>query len=215
AGVNEIPLRLIELMPLAPVELDALGNHLLAFLAHLLALARSEAVKKILKIAITPVVPVELTTDALQPASPAAQQGIGVRLGEVEVQPRLAPFSQIGRKQIKQLHGRFAVAQQPSARYRREWHCAKQLGVIEDACTMAGIGPSPVENVLAIGMALAIQRQRRLRGTGGIDQNLVLRLPARRAADASAVFKAGKESMAQKRLRNGQQGVPLVRGDLG
>src|SRR5690606_30685337 len=115
AGINEIPLRLIELMPLAPVELDALGNHLLAFLAHLLALARSEAVKTILEIAVTTVVPVELTTDALQPAIPAAQQGIGVRLSEVEVQPRLAPFSQIGRKQIKQLHGRLAVAQQPSA----------------------------------------------------------------------------------------------------
>ena len=73
AGVDEIPLCLAELMPFAPLELDALPRHLLTLLAQLLALARSEPVEKILKIAIATVVPVELAADTLQPAVPAAQ----------------------------------------------------------------------------------------------------------------------------------------------
>lgn len=52
ALVDEIPVGLTQLMASAPLEIDALPHDLFTLLAHLLAFARSEAYRKILKIAI-------------------------------------------------------------------------------------------------------------------------------------------------------------------
>ncbi|MCY1187712.1 hypothetical protein D9M73_287250 [compost metagenome] len=58
---------------------------MLAFLAHLLAFARTQGVEKILEIPIATVLPVVLTTDALQPPRLFGQRGVGERVSEVDV----------------------------------------------------------------------------------------------------------------------------------
>ena len=85
AGVDEIPFRLAQLVAFTPVEVDALPRHLLALLAHLLALARGQRVEEVLEIPIATVVPVELAADALQPVGFGADQGVEARLREVDV----------------------------------------------------------------------------------------------------------------------------------
>ena len=85
AGVDEIPQRLGQFPAFEPFKIDTLPRHLLAFLAHLLALARTEYVEKILEIPIATVLPMVLAADALQPAWLLGQSGVGERIGEVDV----------------------------------------------------------------------------------------------------------------------------------
>jgi hypothetical protein len=73
-------------VPLAPVEIDPLAGHLLALLAHLLALSGGQCIEKVLKIAIASVKPVELAPQSHQPGRAPRQQIIGKAIGEVEVQ---------------------------------------------------------------------------------------------------------------------------------
>src|SRR5690606_9786336 len=88
AVVDEIPVRLAQLMAATPVEVDALPRNLLPLLAHLLAFARAERIEKVLKITITAIVPVELATEALQPTLPLRHHGVAGQAGEVDMQAR-------------------------------------------------------------------------------------------------------------------------------
>ena len=161
AQVDEIPLDFTQLMAFAPLELDTLPRHLLSFLAHLFALARTEGVEKILKIPVTLIAPVELTAQTLQPAVTAVQQGIFSVGGEVDMQARQALLLQPGAQAIEQLPNRLGRAQQALTGNRGEGNRAEQLGVIINAGAMAGIGPTMVEHILAIGVAFHIARHGR------------------------------------------------------
>src|SRR5690606_21136051 len=94
-SVEEIPVRLAHPPAIAPLEVDALPRHLLALLAQLLALARTQAVEEILKIAVAPVEPVELATQALQPAGTPGEQRVIIRLGEVHMPAGQLPLRQL------------------------------------------------------------------------------------------------------------------------
>ena len=208
AEVDEVPLRLAEPGAFAPVELDALPGHLLALLADLLALARTEAVEEILEIPVTPVAPVVLAAEALQPACAAAQQLVGGRVGEVDVQAGQPLALQALAQGIEQLAHCQWIAEQARTADRGKRNGAQQLGVIGDTGAPAGIRPAVIEHVLAVGVALHIGWQC---GPGTlllVEPDLVGRLPAALAADTAAVLESREKGMAQERLVVGQQGVP-------
>src|SRR5690606_33707728 len=102
-------------MAVVPLKLDTLPRHLLAFLAHLLALARTEAVEKILEVPITLVAPVKLTPQALHPARTPTQYFVAGRVGEVHVQARQPLFEQSIADAVDQLTRRLRVTQQARA----------------------------------------------------------------------------------------------------
>ncbi|MNP37353.1 hypothetical protein D3C76_1307970 [compost metagenome] len=102
-GINEIPLRLTQFPTFKPLELETLPRYLLALLAHLLAFARAQHVEKILEIPIAAVLPVVLTTDALQPAWLFGQCGIGERVGEVDVGAGELLDFEVARQAVQQL----------------------------------------------------------------------------------------------------------------
>ncbi|MNO94562.1 hypothetical protein D3C76_861820 [compost metagenome] len=161
AGIDEIPLRLAQFPPLQPFEFEALAGHLLALLAHLFALARTEHVEEVLEIPVAAILPVVLTANALQPARLLAQCRVGERIGEIDVGTG-EPFKlQVARQAFQQLEAVFDRGrQQPRPGDRTERHRAQQLGVVVDAGTFTGIGPGVIEHVLAVGMPLAITGQR-------------------------------------------------------
>ena len=214
AGIDKIPLRLIQLPTFKPFEINALPRHLLAFLAHLLALARTEDVEEILKIPIAAILPVVLTADALQPARLFGQCGVGEGVGEVDVGAGELFDLKVAGQAFQQLEtvlerGR----QQARAADRTERHGAQQFGVVVDAGTLAGIGPGVVEHVFAVGMPLAVTGQR---GDQPItfDVQQMLGLPAGMRADAAAVLQRAQKGVAQKGLSLRHQGVPRVRGNF-
>ena len=186
-----------------------------AFLAHLLALARTEDVEEVLKIPIPAILPVVLTADSLQPARLLGQGGIGERIGEVDVGTGELFDFKVARQAFQQFEtvlerGR----QQTRAADRTERHGRQQLGVIIDAGTLTGIGPGVIEHVLAVGMPFAVTGQR---GDQPIafDVQQMLGLPAGMRADAAAVFQRAEKGVAQKRLILGHQGIPRLRRDFG
>ena len=75
-------------MAFEPFELNALPRHLFALFAHLLTLARTQGVEKVLEVAITAILPMKLATQPLQPTRLFRQQGVGHRIGEVDVRAR-------------------------------------------------------------------------------------------------------------------------------
>ncbi|MNP67791.1 hypothetical protein D3C76_1636570 [compost metagenome] len=78
---------LLQFLATVPTEVDALPCNLLTFLAHLFALARTQSVEKVLKVAVAMVAPVELTSQALHPARQAGHLCIQAWVGEVDVSP--------------------------------------------------------------------------------------------------------------------------------
>src|SRR5690606_11216550 len=136
---------------IAPLEVDALPRHLLALLAQLLALARTQAIEEILKIAVAPVEPVELATQALQPAGTPGEQRVVRRLGEVHMPAGQPPLRQLRLRRLQQAAQRRFRAEQAWPGHRREGDRAQALGVVGDAGAATGIGPAPVEDVLAVG----------------------------------------------------------------
>ena len=210
AGVDEVPASLVQFVPAMPTEVDALPRHLLTLLAHLLALARGERVEKILEVAVTPVAPMKLAAEPLQPAVTSSHQGIRRRVGEIEVQAGFAPLVQPCRHRLQQIADRGAVAEQPWPGDRREGHAAEQFGVVIDAGARAGVGPGPVEYVLTIGVLLEVERQGRTFAPLIVGQQAMGRLPARTRPDAAAVFEDAEKGMAQERLRIVDQRVPAM-----
>lgn len=153
--------------------------------------------------------PVKLTTDALQPTLPASHQPIGLRLGEVHMDAGYLLSVQLLGEPIEQRCRRLDIAEQALARDRSERYGAQQLGVVADAGALAGVRPGPVEHVLTVGMALAIQRQCGPQPTLRIAQQAMGRLPATAPSDTAAVLERTEKRVTQKGLRIGQQGVPF------
>ena len=84
---DEVPLCFIQFVAPIPAKVDALPRHLLAFLAHLLALARAKTVEKVLKVAVTVIAPMKLAPQPLHPPRQASHLRIQLRVGEVDVRP--------------------------------------------------------------------------------------------------------------------------------
>ncbi|MNZ66585.1 hypothetical protein D3C78_848140 [compost metagenome] len=210
AGVDEVPLSLAQLPAFAPVEVDALPCHLLALLAHLLALARSERIEKILEIPVASIEPVKLAPQALQPAFAPGDHAVGEDIGEIHMHPGKSLAGHPCGQAIEQPTGiRRVPRQQTRTGHRRKRHGRQQLGIIGDARALAGISPGPVEHVLAARMALQVGRHGREQLTIAIAQQSMGRLPAAAGADTAAFLQGGKKGMAQERLTVGQQGIPL------
>ena len=55
-------------------------------------------------------------------------------------------------------HG--TIAEEPRARHRRERNRADELRIVAPAVAAIGIGPAPVEHVLAVGVRLLVERHR-------------------------------------------------------
>ena len=66
-----------------------------------------------------------------------------------------------GRERTEGRLGRVRADQKPPAGDRRERNGRLQLGVISPAGPLIGLRPAPVKDVLAIGVALQVQRHRR------------------------------------------------------
>jgi hypothetical protein len=98
---DEVPLCLVQFITAVPPEFDALPCHLLTLLAHLLALARAQAVEKILEVAVPPVLPVKLATQALHPPWQARQLRVQRRVGEVDVRTGKPTLAQILRQGLQ------------------------------------------------------------------------------------------------------------------
>ncbi|VVP08528.1 hypothetical protein PS732_03247 [Pseudomonas fluorescens] len=208
AGVDEIPLRFVQRSSLQPFKLEALPGHLLAFLAHLFALARSEHVEKVLKVAIATILPVILTANALQPARLFGHGGVGERIGEIDVGTGKRFYFQITGQALEQLKTVLDPGgQQPRPTDGTERHRRQKLGVVIDSGAGTGIGPAMIEHVLAVGMPLAITGQRRDQPIV-FDVQQMLRLPTGVGADAAAVFQCTEKRMAQKGLIVRHQCVP-------
>ena len=77
---------------------------------------------------------------------------------------------------------------------------------------LVGVGPGPVEHVLAVGVGLEVERHRRDEGVA-FPQRGVAGRPARARGDAAGGLEAGQEGVGEGGLAG--EGVPLGRGDLG
>ena len=79
---------------------------------------------------------------------------------------------------------------------------------------MAGVGPAVIEHVLAIGMMLAIGRNRRQQPSA-LDMHEVLGGPTGAFPQTATELQRGKKRVAQERLRLRQQGIPLLGRQFG
>ncbi|MNP38175.1 hypothetical protein D3C76_1316700 [compost metagenome] len=141
---------------------------------------------------------------------------VGEGVGEIDMQPGKTVGGHVGHHAVEKFAGRPIVhRQQSGAAHRREGYRRQQLGVVADAGALAGICPGPIEHVLAVGMALEVGRQRGVQLTAHAQQDMVRRVPATTAANAAALLQGGKECMAQERLLVRQQGIPLLRVEIG
>ena len=102
--------------------------------------------------------PVELHAFAHQAAGGGERAGV-VGLGEQHVQRRQVRLAASATRACASASRAGASAgQQARAGHRRERHRDQQLGVVGQSVALVGVGPGPVEDVLAVGMGLQVQR---------------------------------------------------------
>jgi hypothetical protein len=147
---------------------------------------------------------VELHPGALEQAQ-AAQRRC-VRLArEEDVQRRDIG----GARRLQQRFGELrahaiVLGQQSSAGGGRERHRRQQLRVVGEAVALVGVGPGPVEHVLAVRMRLHVERHR-ARQPWAIPECQVLRRPAARRRRAAAAVKAVEECMGEGGVAPGER----------
>ncbi len=111
--MDEVPLRLAQLIALTPLETHPQASDLVALLAQLLALARGQGGEEVAIVAIAAVMPVELAAKPRQPTVAILEQGIGLGIGEVHMQAGELQIGQAARGGVEQ---RRAAAGSPSRR---------------------------------------------------------------------------------------------------
>ena len=140
-----------------------------------------------------------LATNALQPAGLFGEQGVGHRIGEVDVNAGQLLALGIARQAGEQFAAVFGcLRQQPRPAYRAERHCYQQLGVIGQPGATTGVRPGMIEDVFAVRVPLAVRRQRSDQLLALVMQQ-VLGPPAGTRSEAAAVFQRAEKRMAQKR----------------
>ena len=150
------------------------ARDLLALLAHHLALGALEAVEPGLE-----------SRD-----SRGSPSGTGCR-GARGTRPRRAPRASSGVQKVTCSEDRpswrvtatrlsismaraapVALGQQPRPRHRRERHRRQQLGVVAAAGAAIALGPAVIEHVLAVGVALDVERRRGDQPPGLLDEQM-------------------------------------------
>ena len=213
AAVEEVPQRVVDRDALVRGEGDALLQHAAAFLLDLLALVALQAGQQFGEVgngAFCVLCPVELHALAQQPAG-GGEGGLVGFVAEEHVCRRQFRFARVTADGVDESRApRRAACQQPAARHRREGHCPQQLGVVAQAVAAVGIGPGPVEDVLAVGMALQVQRRGRHQRAIGFQRD-ELRRPARLGYRTARRVQRGQVLQLHEgrgRSLRGEQGVP-------
>ena len=138
-------------------QFDALFAHLPPFPADGLALAAGQRFEKSIEALVAPVVPMELLARAFDPAG-GAEGGPFVlrREGHVHGRDPHAVGHGLQRADQGRANGRgveIGPHQQARSGHRREGDRRLQLRVITAASPLEGIGPAPVEHILAVRVA--------------------------------------------------------------
>ena len=191
-------------------------KHAAALLADFLALVLGQRRQEIIEIGEPggilgmPVVPVELHLVAQQQAGRACGGQLVVGR-EQQVQRRQAAFTRPVQQGPQQRRPRcVALGQQAASGHGREGHGHHGLRVVGQAMALMGVGPGPVEDILAIRMGLDVE------SAGGaqplaLPQREIARHPARARRGAAAGFECGQIGVAHEGRGLGlerQQGVP-------
>src|SRR5690554_2849144 len=157
--IEPLPVGAADVIRAAPIELDALGRHTLAFLTEILALARAAGDQKIIEASITAIDPVEL---AAQPLKPTGRFQSSVFLAIIEQQMRSADPAGSYFPIEPADHQSTTVStacHQAWPLNGREGNGGRQLGIITLPCPLPGVSPLKVEYIFAPGVVFAIQRQ--------------------------------------------------------
>ena len=215
--MHAAPFGVIERATVAEFAFDAVVLHLRAFAADSIAALVGQGAEEILE--ITPalrVAPLELPIRTRQPR---VVECIDLDLAqEVDVQRRqpglLGDFAQRPGEHAATPVGIGAgAAQQARSGHGRIGYRAQELRVVVAARALPCVGPCPIEHVLAVRVALDVQR-------GGADQlsavvqRQVLCAPAERGADAAVAFQPCKESVGDERIVFRDQRVPRAGIDV-
>ena len=208
------PLRLADVGAFGQVEADALVAHAAALLAQVLAFARDHRGEKIVEAAVAPVAPVELGAVADMQALSAQQRDLLIRgeqhmpgrgaLGEREPPDPLADQRRLVR----------GAAEQAPAHRRRERRRGQQLRVIGKPVLLIGVGPGPVENILAPAIALAVQGHD-TDALASFIQGQMPRQPAACGAGAAGAFQRPQKLVAHEGVAGSRLRVPGLGADFG
>src|SRR5690606_13151374 len=208
-GIEALPVRRCYLLPGQPLELDARPKNAFALPAEVLPFARVARREKIIETPVTPIEPVELAAQAQQPA-PLRQPGILAPIVEQQMQAGHVPLVQFQVQVSEQTSGHLCILrQQTRALHRRKGNRRQRLGIVAPPCPLPGVGPLEVEHILAVGMALQIQRHQ-ARQPAISAHHPVRRLPPGGSADRPACLQRLKKAVTQKGVARGDQAVPLL-----
>ncbi len=117
------------------------------------------------------------------------------------------------------LRARARLHQQSRSRHRRKGHRGLELRVVLATCTDVGLGPTVVEDVLPLAVALQIERHAGDDVARCSPADEMLRQPSRPAADGLGHFERVQKGVADERIevlgiRVGAR-VPALGFDLG
>ncbi|MCY1222830.1 hypothetical protein D9M72_349350 [compost metagenome] len=227
AAVEEAPGLVVDLAAAQVAEADAGLRHLAPLGADVLALLLRQRGQEVVETGVrltealaatfAAIGPVELHAVPHQHAGLLHQPGFGL-VGEEDMQRRHAAFRRQRQHHLQQQPARLRIfSEQPRAAHWRERDRRQPFGVVLDAMPGIGIGPGPVEHVLAIRMRLGIERHRRGQPVAG-PQRQEARMPAGLGACAAAGMQGMQEGVAQEGRGFGlarEQRVPGGRVDLG
>ncbi len=178
-------------------ERDARLGEAPPLLADLLALFVIEHAEEGGEVAVAAVAPMELQPVAREHAGGGAFARLRL-VGEQHMQRRIA-VAQLRERVLEQRAARRRVGrEQPRSGHRSEGNRGDELRVIAASVTSIGVGPAPIEHVLAVAVCLRVQRERagkrRLRPRGE-----EARLPAGLPRRASRLVQRGEIGVRQQR----------------
>ena len=213
AAHEEAPVGVPDLAPDLPDELDAGLADLAALLLQLLALLVVHAREEVVEVREAVVRPVELHRAPRHAAEPLELAGFGLGREEAVECVDLRLAGELQRRTDEQRARPGIRCQHARPRHRRERNRRQQLRVVVPPRARPRVGPRPVEDVLAVRMALEIQRQRAVQ-FGAVAQQQVARRPAGVLAGRAALVHRVEERVRQQRMSAGEA-IPRGRRDGG
>jgi len=151
-------------------------------------LAARQRFQKIVERGVTLVRPVELEPLALQKTRRAQAPPLGLARERDVHRGHVAPvrdLDQPGDQHVGDARVGVGREQEPRPGHRRERHRDLELGIVLATGAPIGVGPAVVEHVLAVGMALHVERRRSHEAPGPLDDQME-GLPAGLLADRAA-----------------------------
>ena len=179
------------------------------------ALARGECGQKIVEGAKTPVLPVELRAQPLQPA--LLGQGVpflaraegGVDRGTAQLLRHGFQCPGHGR------HGARVAREDARPRHRGERHRHLELGIVAPASAFQRVGPGVVEHIFAVGVGLGVAGGHRHHLARGVMQHGVARMPAGARAHRAAILQRREEGVGDERIIRPGTAIPCRLPDFG